>query len=142
MDAMKSLSIKLKIEQRVIFTGYRTDIPALLEIMDIYCLTSLWEGLPIGLLEAMAAGKSVIATNVNGSKEIISNSENGLLINKGDFNDLSDKILYLYNNREDSDRLRKNAKTTVEQNYSISTMVNRIEGLYTNISNIDGHDLK
>jgi glycosyltransferase involved in cell wall biosynthesis len=64
--------------------GYRSDVPELLKIMDVFCLTSLKEGLPIGLIEAMAVGLPVIGTNVEGIRDTISNGKNGYLVELND----------------------------------------------------------
>src|SRR5690606_2104133 len=74
------LATKLGVSHRIIFEGFRTDIPDILHGIDIYCLPSLWEGLPIGMLEAMAMANPVITTSVDGAKEVIQNGENGVLV--------------------------------------------------------------
>ena len=79
-EAAATMAEALGITDHVIFCGYRTDTPDLLQVMDIYCLPSLWEGLPIGLIEAMAMKNAVIATEVDGSKEMVTHGVNGLLI--------------------------------------------------------------
>lgn len=68
------------LEQRFTFTGYRTDIPDLLSVMDVYCLTSKNEGLGRSILEAQAAGVPVIATEVGGVPEIVEHEFSGILI--------------------------------------------------------------
>ena len=59
---------------------FRTDVPDLLHCIDVYCLPSLWEGLSIALLEAMAMGKAIVATPTDGTKEVITHEDDGLLI--------------------------------------------------------------
>jgi glycosyltransferase involved in cell wall biosynthesis len=66
LEDAKALVKKLDIEDMVIWSGFRQDMPHVLNAMNIY--TSLWEGLPIGLLEAMAMAKPIVATGVDGSK--------------------------------------------------------------------------
>src|SRR4029077_11847997 len=84
---------RLGLGDRVHFQSFRQDVPDVLAAADIFVLPSLWEGLPIGLLEAMAMGKSVIAQNVDGTREIIRDGENGLLIESGNVESLSQAIL-------------------------------------------------
>jgi glycosyltransferase involved in cell wall biosynthesis len=69
---------------RVIFTGYRKDIPLLMDALDIYAQPSLWEGLPLVLLEALRAGKPIVATKVGGNPEVVEHERNGLLVEPGD----------------------------------------------------------
>ena len=71
---------ELNIKDKIKFLPFRQDVPNLLAAADIFVLPSLWEGLPIGLLEAMSMGKAIIATEVDGTMEIVKNEENGLLI--------------------------------------------------------------
>ncbi|MES1160722.1 MAG: glycosyltransferase family 4 protein, partial [Bacteroidota bacterium] len=71
------------LHDKITFWPFRQDVPDILAAADIFVLPSLWEGLPIGLLEAMAMGKAVIATNVDGTKEVVQDQHNGLLIESG-----------------------------------------------------------
>lgn len=129
-DETKKLVAYYQINDRVHFLPYRRDVPELLKAIDVYCLPSLWEGLPIGLLEAMAMRKAVIATNVDGTSEVINDNENGLLINQGDVNDLADKILLLHRDRNLTKKLSAAAKASIEKQFNISSMVKGIEKIY------------
>lgn len=84
---------KLNIEDKVIFHPFRTDMPDVLSAIDIYCLPSLWEGFPIGILEAMAMKKLVIASPVDGTRELICDGKTGLLVPHSNPNDLADALL-------------------------------------------------
>jgi glycosyltransferase involved in cell wall biosynthesis len=109
-------------------------VPDLLAAADIFVLPSLWEGLPIGLLEAMSMGKAVIATNVDGTKEIIKNNENGLLIETSNLTqDLTEAILHLSTNENLRNQLGINAKKTIQENFSASEMTKKIENLYAQV---------
>lgn len=127
------LAEKLKIIDHITFENFRKDVPAILKTTDIYCLPSLWEGLPIGLLEAMAMENAVIASEVDGSKEIISHEKNGLLIKPGSTETLANALLRLC--RDDSLRtyIRQEARQTVEKRYNIIRMVQEIEEVYTSL---------
>jgi glycosyltransferase involved in cell wall biosynthesis len=63
---------------QITLVPFRLDVPDIIAAADIYVLPSLWEGLPIALLEAMAMGKAVIGTKVDGTSEVIQDRENGL----------------------------------------------------------------
>lgn len=71
---------KLKLENQVHFLGYRTDIKELLSISDLYVFPSIQEGLPVALMEAMATGLPIIASNIRGNRDLIQNGRNGFLV--------------------------------------------------------------
>ena len=69
----------LELEDRIVLAGYRDDIPLLLSSLDVFCLPSLSEGLPVSILEAMAAMVPVIGSNVAGIREVVDSGKTGLL---------------------------------------------------------------
>lgn len=77
------------------FLGFRSDVPDLLAASDYFVLPSLWEGLPMALVEAMASGMPVIATEVAGTKQVMVSGETGLLVPPGDSEKLNEAMLYL-----------------------------------------------
>lgn len=87
----------LSAQHSVLFMGSRTDIPELMNIMDVFVLSSKNEGISLTLLEAMACGVPVVATRVGGNPEIVKDGENGLLCEPGDPQDLADKIFKVFN---------------------------------------------
>lgn len=127
------LAHQLKVNHKLIFGGFRQDIPELLNIFDVYCLPSLWEGLPIGLLEAMAMRKATISSAVNGTKEVIDDQLNGLLIEPKDAEGLANAIIKLATEKEFREELAKQAEIAVKKDYSISKMTLQIEDLYKKI---------
>ena len=78
--SLERLAEERGVREKVLFTGFRSDMGELLQIIDIYALPSLWEGHPLVLLEAMAAGKPVVATDIPGNNEIVQNGRTGLLV--------------------------------------------------------------
>ncbi len=125
---------KFNVASNVHFLPFRQDVPDLLAAADIFVLPSLWEGLPIGLLEAMSMGKAVIATNVDGTKEIIRNNQNGILIETKDLTkNLTNAILYLADNENVRQQFSANAKKTVKENFNAASMTRKIESVYENI---------
>ncbi|WKN42321.1 glycosyltransferase [Tunicatimonas pelagia] len=115
------------------FQDFRNDVPALLSIIDIYCLPSLWEGLPIGLLEAMAMGKAVLATPVDGTKEIIINQVNGFYIKVNHPQDIAAKIIQLHTNKNLAERTGLSASDLVYQEYDLKDSIRRTEQVYCEI---------
>lgn len=123
----------LHISQHVTLQSFRQDVPDVLASADIFVLPSLWEGLPIGLLEAMSMGKSVIGTNVDGTKEVIVHQQNGLLIEVGDLEALKQAILDLATHAEKRHHLGKAARATVQNRFNAATMTRQIEDLYDGV---------
>lgn len=81
--------------EHIHFLGFRQDIPDLLAASDYFVLPSLWEGLPMALIEAMAAGLPVVATDVSGSRQVVVNGETGLLVAPGDAQALANALQQL-----------------------------------------------
>ena len=128
-EYLKKIIEDLKLSEEIKFLGNRNDIPELLSQSDLFILPSRYEGLPISLLEAMAAKLPVIASNVSGSTDLIEHKKNGLLFESENPLDLADKILYLYNNRGEMKLLAQNAYEYV-QGFDISIMCEKYWELY------------
>lgn len=124
------LAAKLGVSDMVTFHPFRTDIPEVLNSFDIYTLPSLWEGLPIGMLEAMAMSKAIIATPVDGSKEAIVSGENGLLVPCKDPQALAEAILKLHHDKELRKGFGRAARKTVEERFDLKMMIQNNEELY------------
>jgi glycosyltransferase involved in cell wall biosynthesis len=133
-DQTIDLAKQLKVYHRIIFSDFREDVPAVLKAIDIYCLPSLWEGLPIGLLEAMAMKKAVIATAIDGTKEVIEHMENGILVPVSSPKTLADAIIMLANNLELSESLGENALQTIKRDYNNGRMTKQIEDIYIKLN--------
>lgn len=95
MDACRSLAKNMNLESRTYFLGSRNDVPELLALADIAVMSSHWEGFGLSAVEAMASGKPVIASDVDGLKQVVEGY--GLIFREDDAIDLSIKILSLYN---------------------------------------------
>jgi len=120
----------LRIISKTIFTGYREDIPELLNIMDLFIMTSLTEGISLTLLEAMSARKAVIATMVGGNKEIITDGHSGILVKIKDIDTIVDKVIDLINDKEKRNIFTFNARRKVIQEFSLEKMVGKYNTLY------------
>ncbi len=83
----------LRLEKNIHFLGLRSDVPSLLGASDIFVLPSLWEGLPMALIEAMASGLPVIATRVSGTNEVMIHEQTGLLVTPGNVEQLREALL-------------------------------------------------
>jgi glycosyltransferase involved in cell wall biosynthesis len=106
------------IEDNVHFLGNRGDVPAILAASDIFVLPSLWEGLPMALIEAMASGLPVIATQVSGSQQVVEQGRSGILVPPGDVAALRQAIEDLLGDPERAKLLGKAAQRRIEEAYS------------------------
>jgi glycosyltransferase involved in cell wall biosynthesis len=124
---------ELGLEAAVSFQAFRQDVPDILAAADIFVLPSLWEGLPIGLLEAMAMGKAVIATEVDGTKEVVQPGENGLLVEPGNVSALAAALVKLGGDPALRDILRQRALDTIRRQFNAADMTREIERVYSRV---------
>lgn len=113
--------------------GGRSDVPELLAACDIYLLTSRWEGLPIGLLEAMAAARPVVATAAPGTRELVQHERNGLLAPVDAPEGIARAVLRAAADRKLRRRLGAAARRTVQQRYDKAHFVNATFRLYEEV---------
>tara|TARA_B100001250_G_scaffold149451_1_gene128048 strand:+ start:45935 stop:47098 length:1164 start_codon:yes stop_codon:yes gene_type:complete len=111
------------------FTSWRKDIDVINCGLDIICLTSLNEGTPVSLIEAMAAGKPIVSTNVGGVEDIVEDSNNGFLVNNN-VADFSDKVLKLVESKTLRDKMSSMSKKKATEKFSYLRLVDDIENLY------------
>lgn len=117
-DSIARLVEEMNMTERVRFLGNRRDVPSLLATADYFVLPSLWEGLPMALLEAMAAGLPCLATRVSGSAAAIVPGVSGLLVPPGDADALADGIEYLLADDDRAAAMGAAARERVETRYS------------------------
>jgi len=118
---------------KIHFLGYRRDIPAVLAACDMVLLPSFTEGLPLIVLEAMAAGLPVVATRVGGAPEAVAEGETGSLVDPGDAEQLADRIAFLCSHPEAREAMGKAAQRKVQSDFSAETMVSATESLYLSL---------
>jgi glycosyltransferase involved in cell wall biosynthesis len=131
-DQAKALVKELDLEDMVVWSGFRQDIPNVLHTIDIYALPSLWEGLPIGLLEAMTMAKPIVATGVDGSKEAINDGENGILVPCRDPKKLAEAILKIHLNPKIRSSYGKKSREIILEKYDVRRMCRETEEIYLN----------
>ena len=124
------LSNKLGVEEKVSFLGFREDIPEILEILDVFVLSSLWEGLGRSLTEAMVMGCPVVATRVEGVPELVVGGETGILVQPKDPDSLAQGIVELITDSVKARKMGQAAREKVLHDFSAEQMVSRIEKLY------------
>ena len=130
---LQSYADSLGISDRVTWTGHRKDIPRVLAALDIYLQTSANEGFSLSILEAMAAGKPIIATDVGGNSEVMRHGINGLLIPAGSTQKLVEAIQYLIECPETRDQISRAGKEMVQNQFSIGSMVDGYRNLYRSV---------
>lgn len=126
---------KMNLPEEVKLLGWRTDYKTLLQMSDVFVNPSLWEGLPFILLEAMIYEKSVVATQATGTRDVIKDGENGFLVPLRSPKLLADKIKWVLDNPGIAMKIGKEAKKTVEHNYSLEKTIPMIEKLYLQLFN-------
>jgi glycosyltransferase involved in cell wall biosynthesis len=131
--ALEKLANELGISSNCIFTGFRGDIPVVLSIIDIGVLCSTRESFPVAILEYMAAGKPVVATNVGGISEAVLEGVNGFLVRPGDFCDLSRKLEVLLNDQSLANTIGRSGLAIVRQAFSEDIMMKHIEDRYDEV---------
>jgi glycosyltransferase involved in cell wall biosynthesis len=132
-EAIELIS-KLKLQNKITLQSFRQDVPSILAASDIFVLPSLWEGLPIGLLEAMSMGKAVIASNVDGTSEIIEHNRNGWLVETNDLvTNTAEALIHLSKDEEMRRRFSEKARATITQRFNAATMTGEIEQLYNKV---------
>jgi len=129
---LRSEALSLNQNGKVKFLGWRKDIDEIMQVFDIFVLPSLNEGMGRVLVEAMAAGKPIVASNVGGIPDLVKPSENGLLVPPGDEKALADSIKRLIKNPEEAKLMGRNGRRRCHQ-FSLVSMVAKIDGLYADL---------
>jgi len=132
-DELNRLTAELGIAERVVFTGARQDVELLLSLMDVFVLPSLWEGLPTVLMESMAAGVPVVATDIPGTGEVVTHGETGYLVPPQDPAALAAAIVHMLKDREQASLLTEVARREVRARFSIQSIAEQYEELYTDL---------
>ena len=131
---LEDVAKRLGIEQRVRFVGPSDDIRVPLAVMDVFVFPSRWpEGFGLTLIEAMAAGKSVVGTRMGAVSEIIEHGRSGWLVPPEDPSALADGIAHLLRDRATASQLGRQAQARVREAFNLERMVNEIEAVYRKV---------
>lgn len=117
----------------VLLTGLKKNVYDYLHISDIFLSTSLYEGLPISVLEAMSVGLPIIATNVTGNKDTIEHGKSGYLYNLGEIKVAKDFIIYLINNEDLRKKMSLESLRRQRSHFSLDLMIDRYKVLYNDV---------
>lgn len=135
---LEAQASRLGLFPAMIFAGLRTDIPAILAALDVFVLSSRWEGLPNAMLEAMAAGCPVVATDVDGVQGVVTSGENGLLVSPEDPPALAMACIELATDTEMRGRLGQTGRVYVTKHHSLNTMIDRYAECYSGLLRAHG----
>lgn len=131
---LERLAERLKVKSRIIFMGFRTDIPSLLRSMDIFVYPSHLEGLGTSLLDAMAAEVPIVATTTGGIPEVVSDGINGILVPPGDSQSLAQAVLTILQNNDLAKKLSQAGRETVEKRFTADKMVEGTLEVYRKVT--------
>ncbi len=126
---LEQQAASLGLADRVIFTGNRPDVPEVLSLLDVFVLSSHMEANPISILEAMAAGKPVVATQVGSIPENVQEGQTGFLVPPGDAASMAERVLWLLSQPEQSAQIGQKAREHVLRRGSIQQTVAGYENL-------------
>ena len=129
-DQLKSHADRIGVAATIRFLGYRRDIARLLAAMDVFLLTSIREGLPISLIEAMAARRPVVASNIGSVRDLISDGNTGLLVAPGSVDGFRAAMERLIGDAALRQHIVQRARATVETSFSLPAVVSAYENLY------------
>jgi glycosyltransferase involved in cell wall biosynthesis len=123
----------LGISENVVFLGHREDTDALLQAMDIFVLPSLSEGIPMALLEAMAASRAIVASRVGGVPEIVEDGVEGFLVEPMDVDSLAERCRRLIESPDVARRMGEQARKRVERDFSATAMADQVALVYKDL---------
>ncbi len=132
-ENVRNLSNALQLESTIHWLGQRSDVHKLLHLFDCLILTSRWEGFPLVILEAMAAGVPVVATDILGTRELIEHGVNGWLAPVRDAESLAGLVLNLLANPGKADAFRQASGARIENEFTRSRMLAMIQNLYEEV---------
>jgi glycosyltransferase involved in cell wall biosynthesis len=123
----------LDIRDKIVFAGYRSDLLEVYSTCDIFLMTSITEGLPNTMLEAMSMGVSIVSTNVGGIPELVEEGKTGFLFDIGNTANLAEKIIYMITNRALRESLSTAGRERIEKVFSFDRRLHIIEKYYADI---------
>jgi len=123
----------LRLDGKVLFTGWRRDLPCLYADLDVVALTSINEGTPVSLIEALAAGVPVVATAVGGVPDVVVDGETGYLVEAGDVKGLAEAIIELLRNPGKAREMGQKGREAIYPKFAAQTLIANVEGLYAEL---------
>jgi glycosyltransferase involved in cell wall biosynthesis len=128
-DPLRVQAEALGISGHTVFAGHRGDVPDLLGVLDVFCISSLYEGTPLALFEAMAAGKAIVSTAVDGCREVLTQGETGLLVPSADAAALASALERVIGDTGLRDALGSRAREA-SRRYDVRACVDAMQSFY------------
>jgi glycosyltransferase involved in cell wall biosynthesis len=129
-EELSALIRSLGLEGKALLLGARLDVPELMKIMDVYCLASFYEGLPLTILEAMAAGVPIVATDVIGINEVVHHEKTGLLVAPDNPQELAEGLMKVLRSPGLGKDLAENARKYVIEKHGMTAWIGKYERLF------------
>lgn len=129
-EELEAQAAELGISDKIIFTGFREDALRIMAACDLFVLSSLFEGLPVALLEAMAQGKPPVVTAVGGIPEVVTDGVDGFLVQPRDYQAQAQRIIALLQDQDLRSQMSANAVKKIEDKFSLQSMIGSIEKVY------------
>lgn len=133
-STLERQAARLGLYGSVAFIGRREDVPRIMMALDVLVMPSLWEGFGLVLLEAMAADKPVVASQVSAIPEIVADGETGLLVPPKDSEDLSRALLALLRDPTRAREMGRQGRQRLEQEFTMARMVEQTQGVYEGLA--------
>ncbi|MEC0264418.1 glycosyltransferase family 4 protein [Paenibacillus anseongense] len=130
-EQCRNLARELGVGRQVDFLGYRDDIHLILPMCDVAVASSLREGLPVNMMEAMACALPVVASSNRGHRELVHNDNNGWIVEPNDYEAMAMKIKQLAQNKDLRSMLGQHGRNMVEIRYAIQTVLNEKRSIYS-----------
>ena len=139
-QGLRKMAAEIGVEEMICFLGERSDIPELMQSMDVFVLPSIAEGVSNTILEAMACGLPVVASRVGGNHELIDDGKTGFLFVAGDYRELAGRLSFYSGNHSVLIEHGTRGRIRAEELFSLQMMIERYEKLYC--STFDGEYIK
>ncbi len=128
-DDYEKLIATLGVKDNVELLGYRRDVPDLMSLADVAVSSSIQEGLPVNVMEAMATGLPLVVSNSRGNRDLVIDDESGIVVNLDNVNEMSNALVKLYKSEELRQRYGKQGLAMIN-NYSIDNILKKMTELY------------
>ena len=133
-DALVDQARRAHVAESVIFTGFRSDVPRLLDAIDVLALPSLHEGMPLTVIEAAAAGRPVVATAVDGTPEVVREGETGALVPPADPAALARALLAMLGDADAAERMGREAYRWAHERFDVDAHVEATARVYREVA--------
>ena len=127
---LRTLVSSLQLEKYITFLGYRNDPQNLMSQMDLIVLSSLWEGLPLTPIEAFSVGKTIVATAVDGTTEIVEDGKSGLLVKPKDAKEIAEEIIWMIEHPKESSKMENSALKRYKDEFTFEKLSEEYMELY------------